>query len=125
MEVLYNYFLGSSCHGVEGGTTQCCPEYYSASGGEGGGLDTTRTSFCYSAAKVMVVNFDFYTVQRNRLRIYCDAVLKLDTGCVTGSGAPTYTIPANTAAVRFLLEPASICGDPNPGDLWSFLQYCQ
>jgi hypothetical protein len=82
----------------------------------------TFGGFCISATNYLFV-WDAVGNIRNRFYFYADGVALYDSGCVTGSGSSSFTIPAGTKQVDIIVEGncSNIAGSQ---DEWSISGNC-
>lgn len=76
---------------------------------------------CFAASHNVSFSWDSFAVIPNQFVVSCDGSNIYDTGCVTGSGSTTLTIPAGTKEFNVFVYGA--CG-PAGGDLWSYTVGC-
>lgn len=63
-----------------------------------------RSQLCLPTSRDISVAWDFFTPCADRLVICANGVQIYTTGCVTGSGSATVTIPAGTNQVNYYVE---------------------
>lgn len=76
---------------------------------------------CTSADYDITVTYDAFTIVGNRFIIQCNDVDVYNTGCVTGSGGATVTIPAGTS--KILIQVDGSCSG-GTDDLWNLTISC-
>lgn len=77
---------------------------------------------CVSATDYQLA-WDSFTNISNRFYVYADGVSLYDTGCVTGNGSATITIPAGTKQIDLIVD-GNCTGLPDVIDQWSFNFVC-
>jgi hypothetical protein len=68
------------------------------------------------------VTYDMDTVVYDRLKVYADASLIYDSGCVLGSGGSTINIPPGTTTITVTVD--ADCTGSGGGTIWSFGLFC-
>lgn len=121
----YNTGTTSGCGG-------CCPFSFTSAGSA-----PSETSFyfihnrvvigCRPIARSVSVVWDSFSSFKNRFIVYTPSTNLYDTGCVTGSGSTTFTIPAGSEQITFQVY--GLCDAPYPTDplnpdMWSIVVSC-
>lgn len=78
-------------------------------------------NICADSSYDVFVTWDGFATYGNTFSIYANDVLIWTTGCVTGSGTATVTIPAGTKKLK--AEVIGACNTPGE-DEWSFSVIC-
>lgn len=126
----YTYFdntAGVTTFQTCGGCATGCPWNFNETGGnttystEYLAFQRTVDKACQSAAVTYFVVYDAFAIAANRFQVLADGVSLFNSGCITGSGSATFTIPANTVKLDVLVYGAC---NSLAGDLWSMSGTC-
>lgn len=108
------------------GQTPCCP-WYQGRYGTGPSspytaLDLNLTNICVTTNVTLNITRNFYTACANRLRLSTQYGTFYDSGCITGTGTATATLPAGAIYLRYLVDGA--CSGSCGTDEWDILISC-
>lgn len=104
-----------------------CPFEFSATGGnttyssEYLAYNRIMSGGCGNVSHLMTLTYDAFNTIANRFIVTADGVELFNSGCITGSGTASITIPANT--LNFDVKVWGACNNLT-GDQWSFSGGC-
>jgi hypothetical protein len=114
------------CAGASGLQTPCCPWYQERSGSGPNtpytALDFTLQNICVPADVSLTITRNFYSGCANRLKLSTQYGTFYDSGCFTGTGTASATLPAGATYLHYVVEGA--CAGSCLGDLWDILIEC-